>query len=107
MDAFDKLERHRRVRRKAGSDQLGSQGDCASTSTPRRTGHIRSQTWSDSMNAASNDDAKASLLRNMQQLDLDNSGTRKRQLEEQRALWEASLPMPSPICVGQYLSEHV
>lgn len=106
MDAFDKLERHRRVRRKAGSDQLGSQGDGASTPTPRRTGHIRSQTWSDSMNAASYDDAKASLLRNMQQLD-ENSDKRKRQLQEQRALWQATLPMPSPICVGRYLSEHV
>lgn len=58
------------------------------------------------MNAASKDDAKASLLRNMQHFD-KNSDNRKRQLQEQRALWEATLPMPSPICVGRYLSEHV
>jgi hypothetical protein len=58
------------------------------------------------MNAGSNDDAKALLLRNMQQFDLEHSGKRKRQLEEQRALWEATLPIPSPICVGRYLSEH-
>jgi hypothetical protein len=58
------------------------------------------------MNAASDNDAKASLLRNMEQLDLESSKARSRQLKEQRALWEATLPMPSSICVGRYLPAH-
>jgi serine/threonine-protein phosphatase PP1 catalytic subunit len=106
MGEADRRERSRRVRRKPGLDQLSSQGDGTSTPLQRKIGHVRSQTWSDSMNAASDNDAKASLRQNIQQLDLESSKGRSRQLKEQRALWEATLPMPSSICVGRFLPEH-
>jgi serine/threonine-protein phosphatase PP1 catalytic subunit len=106
MGEADRRERSRRVKRKPGLDRLSSQGDDTSMPPQRKIGHVRSQTWSDSMNAASDNDAKASLRRNIQQLDLDSSKARSRQLKEQRALWETTLPIPSSICVGRFLHEH-
>jgi serine/threonine-protein phosphatase PP1 catalytic subunit len=100
-------DRLRRVRRKPGSDQLGAQGDSTANATPppRRNGHMRSQTWSDSPNATSNQGAK-SLLQNIQQLDLECTERRKRRLEEQRALWERTIPPVLPVHLGHHLSEH-
>jgi serine/threonine-protein phosphatase PP1 catalytic subunit len=97
-------ERLRRVRRKPGSDQLGAQGDGTTTPSARRNGHMRSQTWSDSLNITSNDGAK-SLLQSIQQLDLECSERRKRKLEEQRQLWEQTIPEALPVYLGPHISE--
>ncbi|KAL5117740.1 serine/threonine protein phosphatase Pzh1 [Pleosporales sp. CAS-2024a] len=107
LDAINRTERFRRVRRKPGQDQLGShEDDSVATPRLRKVGHVRSGTWSESMNVGSDSQAKTSLLRNMQQFDLVRSASRRRQLDKQRALWEATLPRPSSVCVGRYLSEH-
>jgi serine/threonine-protein phosphatase PP1 catalytic subunit len=98
-------ERLRRVRRKPGSDQLGAQGDRTATTPVRRNGHMRSQTWSNSLNAAGNDGAK-SLLQNIQQLDLECSERRRRKLEEQRDLWNRTIPDTLPLYLGPHISEH-
>ncbi|KAF2032200.1 Metallo-dependent phosphatase [Setomelanomma holmii] len=94
----------RHVRRKPGVEQLGAQADGTATPPPRRRGHTRSQTWSDSSNEANNDGAKM-LLRSIQQLDLESS-QRQQKLEEQRKMWEATLPKPLRVYLGQHSSEH-
>jgi hypothetical protein len=66
---------------------------------------MRSQTWSNSLNAAGNDGAK-SLLQNIQQLDLECSERRRRKLEEQRDLWNRTIPDTLPLYLGPHISEH-
>jgi hypothetical protein len=66
---------------------------------------MRSQTWSDSLNAASKDGAKL-LLQNIQQLDLECSERRKQKLEEQRDLWNRTIPDALPVYLGLHISEH-
>jgi serine/threonine-protein phosphatase PP1 catalytic subunit len=97
----------RRVRRKPGSDQLGAQSDSTATATPpgRKNGHMRSQTWSDPLNATSDHGAK-SLLQNIQQLDLECAERHRRTIEENWMLWERTIPPIRPVHLGHHLSEH-
>jgi serine/threonine-protein phosphatase PP1 catalytic subunit len=107
MDGFDKRGlsgRLRRVRRKAGSDQLSAQGDSMTTTPARKYGHVRSQTWG-STTVASSDTGAVSMLRSIQRNDLDGPEKRKRDLEEMRALWEATLPKPVKVCMGHHSPE--
>jgi hypothetical protein len=82
-------------------DPLGAQADGSAPPPSRRSGHTRSQTWSEPKNAASNDCAKM-LLQSIQQLDLENSERRQRTLEEQQTIWEATLPKPLQVYFGNH-----
>jgi serine/threonine-protein phosphatase PP1 catalytic subunit len=109
VDESDKRglsERLRRVRRKPGSDQLSAQGDGTSITSARRIGHTRSQTWIDTSITASNDGDR-SILESIQRPDLESAETRKPNLWEQRALWEASLPKPLKVCVSDHTPDHI
>jgi serine/threonine-protein phosphatase PP1 catalytic subunit len=95
-------DRFKRVRRRPGSDQLGAQADGTFTPLPqRRKGHKRSQTWSNSSLTPSGDCAQ-SLLQSIQQIDMENAQRRKRGLEEQQALWEATVPKS----LTQFIERH-
>jgi hypothetical protein len=45
------------------------------------------------------------MLRSIQRNDLDGPEKRKRDLEEMRALWEATLPKPVKVCMGHHSPE--
>jgi serine/threonine-protein phosphatase PP1 catalytic subunit len=83
-------ERLRRVRRKPGLDQLGAQADGTKTPLSRRSGHMRSSTWSNPEVPAKDASARASL-EGVQRSDLER---RRQRLDEQRMLWERTLPKP-------------
>lgn len=85
-------ERLRRVRRKPGLGELGAQIDGTATYPPRRKkGHRRSRSWSNPSSGPSGDCAQ-SLLKSIQQLDIEHAQRRRRSLKEQQALWEATMP---------------
>jgi serine/threonine-protein phosphatase PP1 catalytic subunit len=106
-NAIDELDKRglsgrlRRVRRKAGSDQLIALENSMATTPARKNGHMRSQTWG-STTAVTDDSGAASMLRSIQQNYQNGTEKRKRDLEEMRALWEATLPKPIKVSMGHH-----
>lgn len=92
----------RRVRRK---EQLGAPGDGALSPPPKQPYHKRVNAWSDTSRSAANASAMI-YLQNIQQLDGDHAERRKKQLEEQRALWESTLPEALVDHIGYFSSGH-
>ena len=97
-------QRLRRVRRKPGLEQLGSQDDGAAMHAPRKYGHNRSNTWANTRSQTATLPASLSaplLLQSIHRHDADkmDAERRRQKLEEQRALWESTLP--------KALSDHI
>lgn len=80
----------RRIRRRPGSEQLGSQLDGAAVKATPRTGHGRSIHASvSSLNDITS--GAQSLLQSIKQADSDQTYRRKRIVQSQRTLWEGTL----------------
>jgi serine/threonine-protein phosphatase PP1 catalytic subunit len=90
-------QRLRRVRRKAGLEQLGSQDDGAATAAPRKQGHNRANTWTNEWRQTATlltSLSEPQLLQRAQgyAADVASAERQRQKLEEQRALWESTLP---------------
>lgn len=89
-------ERLRRVRRRPGLEQLGAH--CDGPETPPRIGmgYIRAKTLSDPLVFPY---SATTMLSHRPQVNLEKLEKQKQKLEEQRALWESTLP--------KTLSDHI
>jgi serine/threonine-protein phosphatase PP1 catalytic subunit len=85
-------------------EQLGSQDDGAATPAPRKHGHNRANTWDDFTLTPSA--SAPSLLQSIQQQDAKAAERRKEKLEEQRALWESTLPRSLSDHIGYFSTGH-
>ncbi|KAI4956069.1 hypothetical protein J4E91_000279 [Alternaria rosae] len=97
-------QRLRRVRRRPGLEQLGSQDDGAATTIPRKPGHNRANTWANEWSHTPTLPTSRSAPLLLQRRQRTDTGTvdaerRKQKLEEQQALWESTLP--------RIMSDHV
>jgi serine/threonine-protein phosphatase PP1 catalytic subunit len=104
-------QRLRRVRRKPGLEQLGSQDDSGATAGPRKQGHNRANTWANEWTRSPTLPTSLSaplLLQRIQQSDVETANTerRKQKLEEQRALWESTLPRTFSDHIGYFSTGH-
>lgn len=94
----------RRVRRRPGVEQLGSQGDGPAAS-PRMLGHVRKNTASNLWDHSGTSDA-TSLLQSIQKLDSATEERHRQKLEMQRALWESTLPKALADHIGYFPTGH-
>ncbi|KAI4951049.1 hypothetical protein J4E86_007558 [Alternaria arbusti] len=104
-------QRLRRVRRRPGLEQLGSQDDGAATTIPRKHGHKRANTWANEWSHSPTLPTSRSaplLLQRRLQTDAGTADAerRKQKLEEQRALWESTLPRIMSDHVGYFSTGH-
>ncbi|XP_014559219.1 hypothetical protein COCVIDRAFT_92424 [Bipolaris victoriae FI3] len=93
----DVAKQPRCVQRKPGLERLGSQDDDASMPVPAKHGHIRSSTWIDTQSepaTSPNSPSAPLLLQSMHSHSAKQLGEerKKQMLEEQRVLWESTLP---------------
>lgn len=95
----------RRVRRRPGVEQLGSQDDGPAASIPRMLGHARKNTASNLWDHSGTSDA-TSLLQSIQQLDSAAEERHRQDLEMRRALWESTLPKPLADHIGYFSTGH-
>ncbi|KAJ4374209.1 serine/threonine protein phosphatase Pzh1 [Neocucurbitaria cava] len=98
-------QRLRRVRRRPGSGQLGAQEDGAATPPPKRSGHIRANTLSEPWGGPGNNSA-ASFAQRLQVYGWEREQQRQRELDEQRAMWETTLPRALTDHIGFFSSGH-
>lgn len=117
MTMMDELVRRglsrklRRVRRKPGLEQLGSQDDGAAITAPHKQGHNRANTWANEWRQAVTLPTSLSepqLLRRAQGYiaDAPNTERRKQKLGEQRTLWESTLPKTPSDRMGYFSTGH-
>lgn len=117
MTMMDELVRRglsrklRRVRRKPGLEQLGSQDDGAAITAPHKQGHNRANTWANEWRQAVTLPTSLSepqLLRRAQGYiaDAPNTERRKQKLGEQRTLWESTLPKTPSDHMGYFSTGH-
>ncbi|CAN9222696.1 unnamed protein product [Alternaria alternata] len=101
----------RRVRRKPGLEQLGSQDDGAAITAPHKQGHNRANTWANEWRQAVTLPTSLSepqLLQRAQGYiaDAPNTERRKQKLGEQRTLWESTLPKTPSDHMGYFSTGH-
>ncbi|KAF7677905.1 metallo-dependent phosphatase [Alternaria burnsii] len=101
----------RRVRRKPGLEQLGSQDDGAAMIAPHKQGHNRANTWANEWRQAVTLPTSLSepqLLQRAQGYiaDAPNMERRKQKLGEQRTLWESTLPKTPSDHMGYFSTGH-
>ncbi|CAN9262095.1 unnamed protein product [Alternaria sp. RS040] len=101
----------RRVRRKPGLEQLGSQNDGAAMIAPHKQGHNRANTWANEWRQAVTLPTSLSepqLLQRAQGYiaDAPNMERRKQKLGEQRTLWESTLPKTPSDHMGYFSTGH-
>ncbi|KAI4653562.1 hypothetical protein J4E93_001328 [Alternaria ventricosa] len=104
-------QRLRRVRRRPGLEQLGSQDDGAPATVPRKYGHNRANTWAHEWSPFPTLPTSRSAPLLLQRRQRTDAGTadaerRKQKLEEQRALWESTLPRIMSDHVGYFSTGH-
>lgn len=92
-----------RVRRKPGLEQLNVQEGDAAIPLLRNKGHIRANTWSGSTLSAT-DDFTTNLAQEGPPSVSQDPGRRQRVLEQQRGLWEATLPRLPVNHIGYFSS---
>jgi len=95
----------RRVRRKPGLEQLSVQGNDAATPSLPKKGYIRVSIRSDSTTSAAGD-IVTKLAQEGPRSVLQGSEQRKHMLEQQRELWETTLPRLPVDHIGYFSSGH-
>ncbi|EUC42838.1 hypothetical protein COCMIDRAFT_102429, partial [Bipolaris oryzae ATCC 44560] len=107
----DVAKQPRCVQRKPGLERLGSRDEDASMLVPAKHGHIRSSTWIDTRSEPATLPKSPSvplLLQNMHSHNAKQLGEerRKQELEEQRVLWESTLPKSPLDHIGGFATGH-
>lgn len=94
-----------RVRRKPGSEHLGSQEDRPTVPPSRRYGHNRANTWATDWNEITTSPRIGSvpLLQSIQQHDTERQN---HELEKKRAVWELTLPPVLSDHIGYFPTGH-
>lgn len=95
----------RRVRRKPGLEQLGIPGDDTVAPSLWKKGHVRASTRSDSTTSAASDIVTNPIQDGTQSISQGHE-RRKSILQQQRALWEATIPRLPVDHIGYFSSGH-
>ena len=84
-------------------EQLSTQSDGVVKLIPRMVGRTKANIRSDTSSSTISENAEM-LLQALQQLDLEYPERRRKRIEQQRALWESTLPRYSSGHIGHFPS---